>query len=500
MPYRTLLLSLAVVATGLSACTPETSQDALPASPAPPAPAVEERIARIERSLIAPLQLEGEPTPTQTLGELMAATEVPALALAIVDDCSVVWSGGWGTLEADGETAVTGSTPFQVGSVSKAVTATLAMILAAEGELDLDRPVNDLLRTWRLPDNDLARETPVLVRHLLAHSAGLTRTAYWFERGAALPSIPALLGGEAGNPAIAVEEAPGSRAVPSNSGFLLLQNILEDVTGIPLARLADSRLFTPTGMSDSAFEPVDEAFLARATTGHRRDGTAMEGKAPLIPAAPGGLWSSAEDLGRLLAELMKSWQGRSERLLPREMTRRMLSPQLDGMGLGLHLRGEGEDFSFQQAGGGIGSQSRLIAYPERCQGAVVVINTDRGRRLIAETLAAVGQEYDWPDLPLRRAKIQLDAEALQRFAGRYEYDAAPGNFLTFFVEGDDLLARARRDPFPVFPVSETVVVAPLNASEMRFHFDAEGQAVRVTIGTAGLYGSHLRRVAAAKEM
>lgn len=67
-------------------------------------------------------------------------------------------AGGWGAPEADGETAVTGSTPFQVGSVSKAVTATLAMILVAAGELDLDQPVNDLLRTWRLPDDDPARD------------------------------------------------------------------------------------------------------------------------------------------------------------------------------------------------------------------------------------------------------------------------------------------------------------------------------------------------------
>lgn len=452
------------------------------------------RIARIENGLLAPLQLEGEPVETSTIEEQMRQHGVPAMALAIVDDCEVVWSGSWGDLPASDAPKATGTTPFQAGSVSKAVTATVAMTLLAEGKVDLERPINDLMGSWQVPDNELTQASPVLVRHLLSHSAGLTRTAYGFDRADGIPSIPEILNGNAGRPAIVVVERPGSRAIPSNSGALVLQNLLQDITNTPLPELAKSRVFNPVGMSASAFEPVTEAFLARAATGHDRDGEAIDGKAPLVPAAPGGLWASAEDLGRLVAALMKSWQGRSESLLPRAVARQMLSLQLGDMGLGIHLRGESKAFSFQQAGGGIGSQSRIIGYPERCQGAAIVINSDRGRRLVAETLAAVGQEYDWPDLPLRTAKIQLDAEALERLTGRYEYDALPGNFLTFFVEDAALLAQATRDPFPVYPVSETVVVLPGAASEMRFDIPAAGHAIGVTIGTAGMSGSHLSRV------
>jgi CubicO group peptidase (beta-lactamase class C family) len=281
----------------------------------------ERRIERIEQGLVSPLRIAGEPVVRRPLEEMKGASEIPALALAIVDECRVVWAGGWGTLDDD-ETPVTGGTPFQVGSVSKTVTAAVAMTLVAEAKLGLDDPVNQLLSSWKLPDNDLSRRTPVLVRHLLSHSAGLTRTAYWFDRGDPLPAIAAILRGEGDTPAIVVEQAPGTRAVSSNSGFLLLQHLLEEVTGKPLATLAKERLFTPLGMSDSAFEPADEAFVARATSGHKRDGTAIT---PLIPAAPGGLWSSAEDLGRLLAALMSSWHGRPGSLLPRDVARRMLS-------------------------------------------------------------------------------------------------------------------------------------------------------------------------------
>jgi CubicO group peptidase (beta-lactamase class C family) len=486
-----LLPALAAIACALppAAAAPRPTAEAAVA--AAPTTSHQERRRRIENGLVSPLQIAGEPAARSRLDEVRRSAGVPALALAVVDDCAVAWAGGWGTFD-DGETPVTGGTPFQVGSVSKTVTATLAMTLIADGGLGLDDPVNELLASWKLPENELSRRTPVLVRHLLSHSAGLTRTAFWFERGSPLPPLPAILRGESGTPAIVVEEAPGTRAVSSNSGFLLLQHLLEEVGGKPLASQAKERVFSPLGMDSSAFEPADGSFVSRAVSGHRRDGSVT---VPLVPAAPGGLCSSAEDLGRLLAGLMRSWHGRPGGLLPREVARAMLTRELGDMGLGVHLWGEGEALSLQQAGGGIGSQSRLIAYPERCQGAALVINSDRGRRLIAETLAAVGQEYGWPDLPLRVSTIQPPAAALRRLAGRYEFDASPGSVITFTVDEQTLLARfGERDPFPLRAVSETVFVSPGAGNQIRFLADEEGAISGLTIGTAGFYGSHLRRL------
>jgi CubicO group peptidase (beta-lactamase class C family) len=453
-----------------------------------------DRIARIVQGLTPPLQLDGEPVASRDLEEAMAGSGVPALVLAVVDDCEVEWSEGWGRI-GDSEATVSGRTPFQVGSVSKMVTAVVAMRMVAAGKVGLDQQVNELLTSWKLSGSESSGEHAVLVRHLLGHSAGLTRTAYWFGRDEPMPPLAAILRGEARNPAIVVEGVPGARATPSNSGFLVLQSVLEDVSGLSLADLADEQLFAPLAMTSSAFEPVDSTFLERCATNHGRDGNALEGKAPLIPGAPGGLWSSAEDLARLVAELMKSWQGRSESLLPREVTRQMLSPQLGDMALGMHTRGEGETFSVQQAGGGVGSLSHVVAYPDRCQGAAIVVNTDGGRRVVAETLAAVGLEYGWPNLPLEVSRTQVPVTKLERLVGRYRYDASPGSEMTFSVKGNTLLARfGERAPFPLISVSESVFVRPGSALEMRFDPPRDEVITGVTIGTAGLYGSHLTRV------
>ena len=73
-----------------------------------------------------------------------------------------------------------------------------------------------------------------------------------------------------------VEETPGVRAKPSNSGFLVLQQALEDLSGSSLASLARDRVFGTLGMTASAFEPVDESFLTGAVTNHGRDGAPID--------------------------------------------------------------------------------------------------------------------------------------------------------------------------------------------------------------------------------
>lgn len=447
----------------------------------------------IANGVVPPVKVEGEDVTPRLLEQAMEEADVPALALAVVDGCEVVWSGAWG-VTGDGGVPVTGETPFQVGSVSKLVSAITALAMVEDEAFSLDDDIRPLLTSWHLPDNDFALRQTVTVRHLLTHSAGLTRTGYWFDRGEGMPPLSEILSGESGNPAVVVEELPGSRAVPSNSGFLVLQVLMEDVAGKPLGVLASERVFSRSGMGSSAFEPVSEAFLARGATNHGRDGAGLDGKAPLIPGAPGGLWSSVDDLGRLLAALMGSWQGRDGSLLSRDTVREMLVRHVGDMGLGLHLHGQGESFSVQQRGGGVGSLAHVIGFPNRCQGAVVVVNSDRGRRVVAETLAAVGEAMDWPGLPLRGEVVELSAEDIRLLVGKYVYDAAPQSSATFIFRDDGLAVRfGERDAVPLMAFSDRLFVLPGAGLAFEFEEAQDGSSPGLTVGTAGLYGSHLTR-------
>ena len=95
--------------------------------------------------------------------------------------------------------------------------------------LHLDRPVNEVLQTWKVPDNEFTERTPVTLRHVISHQAGFTPFSYLIRRSDAfVPGMAELLrGGTHDWPAVKVEFEPGSRHAYSNAGYCVLQLLLE---------------------------------------------------------------------------------------------------------------------------------------------------------------------------------------------------------------------------------------------------------------------------------
>jgi CubicO group peptidase (beta-lactamase class C family) len=126
----------------------------------------------------------------------------------------------------------------------------------------------------------------------------------------------------------------------------------------------------------------DSGFACTTThpiAGHDRDGR------PLPPyrfaeLAAGGVCSTATDLGRLLAALLRGPEGRA-------MAR--AQPGTDGAyGLGLHLQRLGDDTRMiWHDGSNRGWQSRIAGFPDRGWGIVVLTNGDGGGAVIADVLA-----------------------------------------------------------------------------------------------------------------
>ena len=81
----------------------------------------------------------------------LAAFDVPGVAVALVRDARPTWSKGYGQADVARGVAVTPDTVFQVGSISKSVTAWGVMRLVQQRKLDLDAPVERYLTRWHLP-------------------------------------------------------------------------------------------------------------------------------------------------------------------------------------------------------------------------------------------------------------------------------------------------------------------------------------------------------------
>lgn len=193
-------------------------------------PVIEERIQRIQENLLPAVSVNGETPQKSSLADRMFEMHVPGVSIAVIHDGKIDWARGFGVAKIGG-LPVTPGTLFQAASISKPVTAMAVLHLVESGKLDLDRDVNQYLKSWKIPDNEFVEHSNVTICRLLSHTAGMTVHGFaGYASGDPLPSLIDVLNGEA--PAnslpIIVDTMPGKimrysggvRVVQSAPGFL----------------------------------------------------------------------------------------------------------------------------------------------------------------------------------------------------------------------------------------------------------------------------------------
>jgi CubicO group peptidase (beta-lactamase class C family) len=377
---------------------------------------IDQRIAGIENGLTefkTPLAaLQGDSTNTQgirTLAERMEHYKVPGVSIAVINDYTLEWAKAYGVLRQGSVEAVTTDSYFQAASTSKLVTAAVVLHLAEKGLLDFDEDVNSYLRSWRIPENDFTRQQKVTLRLLLTHQAGLPTSNFSQQQDAPDPTLVQILKGElpAINNAAVVEYTPGTKWQYSNLGYVVIQQILEDLLGKPFPLIAQEILFEQLGMEKSTFVyPLTPGARAAEAMPHDAEGVTCEPAMTPTASAHGGLMTTPSDLAVFVVELMRAYHGRSNRLFAEEMARRMFRKELDldprmlgvplGMGLGSLLYGADESLVFLHPGSNLpGMTCWLSGQPATGKGAVIMTNGAMGEVLAMEIASAIVREYDW---------------------------------------------------------------------------------------------------------
>ena len=365
-----------------------------------PESSIERSIQRVERGL---LSTYGDPPWKRIeLAERMAYYNVPGVSIAVINDYKVEWTRGYGVSEAGTSASVTPETLFQAASIAKLVVAVAALHYVERGALDLDRDVNQSLVSWQVPENEYTVEEKVTLRRLLSHSAGVTVEGF---RGYAfneeVPNLEQILNGElpANSPPIRVDLVPGTQYRYSGGGYMIVQQLLEDIVGEPFPEILQDDVLKPWGMTASTFEsPLPEKFRAVAASGHRADGTTIPGGWHTYPEMGAGasMWATSTDLAQFAIKVMQAYTGQSDGVLSQAMATEMLTPQIDDRGLGPLVYNDGGDlFYFMHPGANDGYTSVLVAYPQRGQGVVILTNGDNGTALWREILNSVSVEYGW---------------------------------------------------------------------------------------------------------
>ena len=234
-------------------------------------------------------------------------------------------------------------TRFPLASMSKWFTAYAVLQLVQAGRLDLDAPIATYLTQWRLPAGPFDAQQ-VTIRRLLSHTAGLTDGLGFgdYLPRESLPSLAETLRHPRGSSdsavAIAVGRPPGSGFLYSGGGYLMLQALLEDVTGVPFSTWMQDSVFRPIGMQRATY-----AYLGTLDNVSR----SFDARGALVPtyryAAAGatGLSASARDL-IAFAQAQVQADGGAGAPLHRATLDRMRQPHarklgLDIWGLGVAL-------------------------------------------------------------------------------------------------------------------------------------------------------------------
>lgn len=202
---------------------------------------------------------------------------------------------------------------FDIASLTKVVAVAVpAVMLAAAGRLELDRPFTDYLPAYR---GRLFQ--PVTVCDLALHQSGFDNNRSFLAAADNAALHRGIL-------ALSPVRPPRSRVEYACTNFLLLAKVLEEITGRRLDQLAAKLLLRPLGMTETTWgsRPDDGRRLVKAVNVERPGIVSDEiGRQSTGPVGNSGLFSTATDLGRFARFLLKD----SEALPPaarRELFRR----------------------------------------------------------------------------------------------------------------------------------------------------------------------------------
>ncbi len=325
---------------------------------------------------------------------LMARNGVEGVALAVVKDGRIAFTRAYGS-SGDLRPLERGSR-FRAESISKIFTAWAVMELALRGELDLDAPLSRLLPDWQPGPTsfDIDGVTP---RRLLNHTAGIVMNT-------------------APDEVITLVREPGAGFAYSNAGYVLLERLVEAVSGRDFAEHLQARILAPLGLDASTFH-MNAEIAEALVTGHDRDGRPLPAVTD-APRGPAGLTTTITDLARFMAANLAADPGTE--LLDQEQLASMWTPSTPTGGWPWRMLADHYGYGYAierlpngaiavgHGGEGSGGINWLQMIPATGDGLVILTNSKRGSPLIAEIAGLWTASRGLPDTKIHRNFARLE--------------------------------------------------------------------------------------------
>lgn len=233
----------------------------------------------------------------------------PCATLAVANGSGPLYSFLEGrAATGGGAPAVDETTRFNIGSMTKPVTASLIMKLAEEGALTLSDPVRKHIRRYPFEQ--------VTLHHLMTHTAGYDEA---IDRAMGWPrsedGLPAYLEAIYSIPALKYE--PGAVAAYCTQGYTILMDVIERVAGCSLEAFARKTLFEPLGMERTTFLLSGLREGEYALPWKKRDEHCFDYLRHTPPTGDTGLYSTAADMLRFAMLFLNGGRHEGKRIFSR---------------------------------------------------------------------------------------------------------------------------------------------------------------------------------------
>lgn len=338
---------------------------------------------------------------------LMAAEQVPGIALAIVEGGDVTYKKAYGFREVETRTPLNTDTVMYGASITKFVFSALVMQLVDEGKLDLDHSIADLLPR-PLPEyerfKDLAaddRWRALTLRQLLNHTSGFPNFRFF------LPG-----GGFDTDAKLKFFYSPGERYGYSGEGYYIAQLVVEESLGIKTGPELQRRFFDPLSMTRTSLTWRDD-FQPNFAQGYTVDGENLGHNMQSNVRAAGSMDTTITDLSTWAAALMRGeflseaaqeelWSGGIPITSPRQFPtldntiepRNALVDLAAGIGVetwrGLQGRG------FLKGGHNEKTDNMLVCLIDADRCVILLSNTAKGDRIFPQIIEMILGDTGFP--------------------------------------------------------------------------------------------------------
>jgi len=363
--------------------------------------------------------------------QLLQQNKLTGLSLAVVDNYQIVYSRTVGLKEYGTQQKIDRQTAFSTASIAKPITATLVAMLAEKGLLQLDDPVSKYLKRWQMPQSEFTKNNPITFRHLLSHTAGTSQSGFAdFYLGEDIPTAIESLNGiklPRYKQAIDVTFSPGSNWNYSGGGYVIIQIALEDITGKPLALLAEEMLFQPLGMENSSmYQHGHQKFPLNVAKVHDDQQQVIKTGLPICPqVAPSGLWSTPTDMAKFVIDYQLALAGKSSRVISnwvaKQTTKLQTLKVVGGWSMGwMRFESDANLDWFSHGGSNTGTGGQMMGTMQGGRGIMLLANGGNAARYpsIAIIKQNIIDKLNW-DKPLIASEQASPTKLTQQLTGRY---------------------------------------------------------------------------------